>query len=156
MTNFRIPLILAVAFLLSAQTADERLDLERDYGKMALIISADEGGCYLFDVYVATTRAQQMQGLMWVREMPATQGMIFIYRRAGLRSMWMKNTYIPLDILFIRADGSVSSIAKNTEPHSLKSVSAVENVNFVLELNAGITDRLNIGTESRVFFSDPE
>ena len=156
MNIFRIPLIAAIAFLVSAQAVDERLDLESDYGKTSLIISADQGGCYLFDVYVAMTSAQQMQGLMWVRDMPDNHGMLFVYPRAGIRSMWMKNTYIPLDILFIRGDGTVSSIARNTEPHSHKSISAIENVNFVLELNAGVTDKLNIGTESRMILPDAD
>jgi uncharacterized membrane protein (UPF0127 family) len=67
-----------------------------------------------------------------------------------MHSMWMKNTYIPLDIAFIRRDGRISSIAKNTEPLSLRSIRSTEPVNFVLELNAGVSDRLFIGPESLV------
>ena len=58
--------------------------------------------------------------------------------------MWMKNTFIPLDILFARSDGTVSSIAKDTTPQSLKSISSTEPVTYVLELNAGVTDALLI------------
>ncbi len=147
----RLAAILAIGLLLSGQSTNQ-LDLETDYNKSVLVISAHENACYAFDVYIAVTRAQQMQGLMFVRELPEMTGMLFAYRQPGMRSMWMKNTYIPLDILFIRADGTVSSIAKHTEPHSLESISAVEKLNYVLELNAGVTDKLGIDTESQVYF----
>ena len=151
----RITGILVIALLLGAQTSD-RLDLETDFSQGVLVISANENACHVFDIYIATSRAQQMQGLMYVRNMPPTRGMLFVYREAGIRSMWMKNTYIPLDILFIRGDGVVSSIAKHTEPHSLKSISAIEPVNFVLELNAGLTDKLGIEPGSSVYFPGEE
>ena len=148
----RATVIAITALLLSAQSGQES-DLDGAFGRDTLIISADDHACWLFDVYVATTRAQQMQGLMHVRSLPDFTGMIFIYRQAGIRSMWMKNTYIPLDMLFIRGDGTVSSIARHTTPLSLESVSAVEPVNFVLELNAGVTDQLGIGTNSYIVFA---
>ncbi len=64
--------------------------------------------------------------------------------------MWMKNTYISLDILFIRADGTISNIEANTEPLSLKSISSTEPVSFVLEMNAGVTSKLRIGIGSLI------
>lgn len=147
----RVIAIIVVGLLLSAQSAPQ-LDLETDFSKSVLIISANENACYRFDVYLAISRAQQMQGLMFVRKMPEMSGMLFAYNQARHLSMWMKNTYISLDILFIRADGTVSSIAKNTEPHSLESISAIEQLNFVLELNAGVTDKLGIAAGSKVYF----
>jgi uncharacterized membrane protein (UPF0127 family) len=86
--------------------------------------------------------------LMFVRDMPPFTGMLFVYGDAGVHSMWMKNTYIPLDIAFIRDDGRISSIARNTEPLSLKSISSVEPVSYALELNAGVTERLHIDVDS--------
>ena len=91
---------------------------------------------------------------MHVRDLAANAGMLFVYTRAARLSMWMKNTYIPLDILFIRGDGSVSSIVSHTEPLSLKSISSIEPVTFVLELNAGTAERLNIGPESQVVWTN--
>ena len=64
--------------------------------------------------------------------------------------MWMKNTYLPLDMLFIREDGTVSSIVANTEPLSLRSISSEEPVTYVLELNAGIAERLGIVPGDRI------
>lgn len=147
----RIAAILAIGLLLSGQSSPQ-LDLETEFDKGVLIISANENACYVFDVYLAATRAQQMQGLMFVRDLPAMTGMLFAYSEARTLSMWMKNTYISLDILFIKADGTVSSIARNTEPHSLATISAKEQLNFVLELNAGLTDKLGIDSGSVVHF----
>ena len=147
----RIVAIVAVGLLLSGQSTPQ-LDLETDFDRGVLIISANENACYAFDVYIALSRAQQMQGLMFVRELPEMTGMLFAYSQARTLSMWMKNTYISLDILFIRADGTVSSIARNTEPHSLQSISAKEQLNFVLELNAGLTEKLGIAPGSIVHF----
>ena len=154
----RIIATLLAWYLLSAQTGDAGFSdtLDQAFGKDSLVISADDYACWFFDVYVASNRAQQMRGLMHVRELPAFTGMIFIYQQAGIRSMWMKNTFIPLDMLFIRGDGTVSSVIANTTPHSLETQSAVEPVNFVLELNAGMAERLRLGERSRIVFTHLE
>ena len=68
--------------------------------------------------------------------------------------MWMKNTYIPLDMVFARADGTVSSVVSDTVPQTLHSHSSTEPVRFVLELNAGTARRLGIGARSRLIWSD--
>lgn len=153
MTLLRITAIICAGFLLSGQSSEES-DLDSAFPKDTLIISADEYACYFFDIYVASTRAQQMRGLMHVRNLPEMAGMIFSYRRAGTRSMWMKNTYIPLDMLFIKGDGVVSSVVADTVPLSLDSVASIESVNYVLELNAGMTAKLGIGTNSRIIFTN--
>jgi len=154
-TWLRILSIFAVVTVLSGQTTESGFDdtLDDAFGTDTLIIAADRYACWLFNIYVASNRAQQMRGLMFVRELPEFTGMIFIYRQAGIRSMWMKNTLIPLDMVFIRGDGTVSSVAANTTPLSLESVASVEPVNFVLELNAGVTEKLGIGSESRILFT---
>ena len=132
--------------------ADDELDLafERD----VLVITASAHACYRFDIYLALERDQQRRGLMHVRSLPATTGMLFVYEGMSRRSMWMKNTLIPLDIVFARDDGRVSSIAKNTEPQSLKSIASIEPAKYVLELNAGTTDRLAIDENSRLLWRD--
>ena len=123
-------------------------DLAAAFGRGVVVIEANLHACYSFDVFVAESDTQKMRGLMFVRELPQQNGMLFIYRDTAVHSMWMKNTYIPLDILFIRGDGTVSSVARNTEPLSLRSISATEPVNYVLELNAGVTQRLAIDAGS--------
>lgn len=140
-------LLFAILVLCSAAvTADDELDAR--FGKDVLIIVASKHACYRFDVYLALTNAQRVRGLMFVKEMPATTGMLFVYEDEDIVSMWMKNTYIALDMLFVRADGTVASIARGTEPLSLRSVASAEPVRFVLELNAGTAQRLNIDEAS--------
>ncbi len=139
----------AAAALTCTAVADEELD--KRFGKDVLIIEASAHGCHRFDIYVAADDAQRSRGLMFVRDLPATTGMLFIYDNRPA-SMWMKNTFIPLDILFIRRDGTVSSVAHHTEPQSLRSVRSTEPVSFVLELNAGTAERLVIDERSRIFW----
>jgi len=155
MIIIRIFAILGVGLLLSGQ-ASQSDDLDAAFDKDTLVISAGENACYVFEIYIALDRDQQRRGLMHVRHMPEFTGMLFIYRDTNIHSMWMKNTFIPLDMVFIRADGTVSSIETDTVPQSLKSVSSVEPVDFVLELNAGVTKRLHIDTDSVVYFPTSE
>ncbi len=150
MTAVRVLAILCLGILLMGQVGEDH-DLDEVFVKDALVIQASEHACYVFEVYLALTRQQQTRGLMFVRYLPEFTGMLFAYPEARRLSMWMKNTYIPLDILFIRADGSIANIEKHTKPLSLDSISAIEPLNFALELNAGVTDRLDIDTQSRVF-----
>lgn len=140
-------LALTLCLVLSSLAAQE---LDDAFRRDAIVITASSGECYHFDVYLALTGEQQRRGLMFVRDLPPFTGMLFVYDDAGPRSMWMKNTFIPLDILFIRGDGAVSSIARQTEPQSLRSIASIEAVTYVLELNAGVTETLGIDDQSRV------
>lgn len=115
-----------------------------------LVIQVSEDKQHEFRIHLAVSPSERSQGLMYVRKMPDDVGMLFVYERPTLISMWMKNTYIPLDMVFARADGSVSSVIHDTQPLSLSSQSSIEPVLFVLELNAGTARRLNIGRKSRI------
>ena len=144
--------LLAVFAALQAtgQDISDADDLAIAFETTTIIIEAEKDACYRFDVYLATSREQQLRGLMHVRQLPEFSGMLFGYSEPYPQSMWMKNTYISLDILFIRADGTISNIEANTEPLSLESISSTEPVSYVLELNAGVTSKLRIGTGSLV------
>ena len=136
--------------LLFANSAAAQDDLDTAFERDVLIVHASKNACYRLDIYVALSSAQKSRGLMFVRSLPESTGMLFIYDEDANLSMWMKNTFIPLDILFVRADGSVSSIAYDTEPQSLQSISALEPVRYVLELNAGVAEKLSIDQYSRI------
>ncbi len=90
-----------------------------------------------FDIWIAETPRQQQQGLMFVRDLPAARGMLFVAKNPRVFDMWMRNTYVPLDMVFIGADGRISSIAENTTPHSLAIVSSKVPVRAILELRGG-------------------
>ena len=127
-------------------------ELDRDFPHSDIVISAARA-CHHFDVYLAINNEQRRRGLMHVRSLAAHQGMLFVYPNDGEYAMWMKNTFIPLDIVFIRADGSVSSVIANAEPQSLKTLPSVEPVRYVLELNGGSAARFGIAAGSHVQWS---
>jgi uncharacterized membrane protein (UPF0127 family) len=103
-----------------------------------------------FRVELATTPAQLEQGLMFRQSMAPDSGMLFDFQRSAPVSMWMKNTFIPLDMLFIDAEGRIINIAERTVPHSLDPVSAAAPARAVLELNGGTAARLGIRPGDRV------
>ena len=126
-------------------------DLDEAFDSDVLILDTNYA-CFRFDIYLAITPQQQARGLMHVRELPATTGMLFVDGETRIRSMWMKNTYISLDMVFARADGTITNIVENTEPLSLRSVRSTEPVNFVLELNAGTVARIAMDESSRLIW----
>ncbi len=139
-----------------AETAATRVaSLDGIFERGTLIVESDDGARHELDIYLATKFEQQRRGLMFVRKMAENTGMLFVYEKSALHSMWMKNTYIPLDMIFARADGTVSSVIHDTQPLSLTSQGSVEPVIYVLELNAGTARRLNIGRKSRIIW-EPE
>jgi uncharacterized membrane protein (UPF0127 family) len=97
-----------------------------------------------FVVEIAETGAQQAQGLMFRTELAADKGMIFPFPEDRVASFWMKNTVIPLDIIFIRRDGTIESIAANTTPYSLAPVRSRGPIATVLEIAAGRADELGV------------
>jgi uncharacterized protein len=109
-----------------------------------------KNGTHVFGVEMALTPEEQARGLMFRRELPEKQGMLFDFKREQPTSFWMKNTYIPLDMIFIRADGRILNIAENTVPLSEALVSSTGPVRAVLEVIAGTTKKLGIAAGDRV------
>ena len=105
---------------------------------------ATSGGARLFQVEVARTEAEQAKGLMYRTSLAPDAGMLFLFDPPRPASFWMKNTYIPLDMLFIRADGTIARVAANTTPHSLEPVGVGEDVAAVLEIAGGRAAQLGI------------
>jgi hypothetical protein len=142
-------LVLALCFAPFALRAQEPLDqaFESD-----LLVIVGRYACYRFDIYLAVSPPQQRRGLMFVRDLPERTGMLFVYGDDNYRSMWMRNTYIPLDMVFARRDGTVTNIVHETVPLSEKSVVSSEPARFVLELNAGVARRLAIDEDSRLLW----
>lgn len=136
----------------TAVANDDGTGLSATFDADELVIVNNAGERLDFDIYLAVTRDQQTQGLMHVRDLPERTGMLFVYDRPGIRSMWMKNTYIPLDLLFIDASGQVSSIIHNATPLTLASRSSTAPVQYVLELNGGSAIRFNLGSDSRIIW----
>jgi len=114
------------------------------------IHSASSPDAHVFRIWLADTPPRQQQGLMYVRDLPAEEGMLFVDRQVRVWGMWMKNTFIPLDMVFIDARGRVAAIFERTLPQSLQTLSHPKPVKGVLELRGGETARRGIRVGDRV------
>ena len=117
-----------------------------------LVIETADGQRHGFRIEIALSPKQQQQGLMFRRELAADAGMLFIYRPLRVISMWMRNTIIPLDMLFVAEDGVIVKIVERTVPLSLASISSDQRVRAVLELKGGTVERLNLAPGDRVSY----
>jgi hypothetical protein len=109
-------------------------------------------GVHVFAVEIADTGAQREKGLMFRRELPEGQGMLFDFHREQDVSMWMQNTYISLDMFFIQGDGRILRIAENTEPLSTRIIPSGGPVRAVLEVIGGTARKLGIAPGDKVAF----
>jgi uncharacterized membrane protein (UPF0127 family) len=109
-----------------------------------------KNGVQVFSVEIATTEEEKQTGLMYRKELADGKGMLFDFNPEQEVSMWMKNTYVSLDMIFIRADGRVLRIAENTEPMSTKIISSRGPARAVLEVVAGTAQKYGIRPGDRV------
>ena len=123
-------------------TASHALSEENFSQSQILIVS--KSGAHKFTVDVAATAAQRQLGLMFRQKMAADQGMLFDFGEEKLISMWMKNTLISLDMLFVDETGTILQIEHATIPMSLDAISGNAPALSVIELNAGVTKELGI------------
>jgi len=107
-------------------------------------------GVHPFSVEVMRTPDQQAKGLMFRRFLPDDRGMLFAFRRNEPIFMWMKNTYIPLDMVFIDRKGTVISIAADTEPFSERTIASGGPAWAVVELNAGAAAKMGLAAGDKV------
>lgn len=112
------------------------------------IVSGDK--THVFQAEVMRTDEERARGLMFRRYMPEDRGMLFDFKTEQPVAMWMKNTYLPLDMVFIARDGRIVNIAENTEPMSERTISSGAPVLSVLEINAGVAAKLGIKPGDRV------
>lgn len=110
---------------------------------------------YTFDVWVADTPARSQQGLMFVSDLPDGRGMVFPLTTPRVETMWMKNTYIELDMLFIGAQGRVTKIIERAHPMSLEQLSSDAPVSAVLELKGGEVAKLGLKVGDTVTWKKP-
>jgi uncharacterized protein len=140
----------AATLLLAAPDIAAWAQLQQ-FAKSSLVIDSASGP-HRFSIELAETPAQMEQGLMFRREMAPDAGMLFDYRTPSMAMMWMKNTLIPLDMLFVGADGRIVNIHERAVPESLDTIAAAAPVRAVIELNAGTCARLAIKPGDRVIY----
>ncbi len=143
-------LALALAAPAAQAQSDEPTGPQPELPKQRLEIVTKDGQRHVFNVELAATPEQQTTGLMFRTRVPPDGGMLFDWGTPRQSEMWMKNTLVPLDMVFIAADGTIDSIAENTVPRSLRVVASHGEVLATLELAGGTTARLGITVGDRV------
>jgi uncharacterized membrane protein (UPF0127 family) len=107
-------------------------------------------GVHVLNIEVAETMGEKKRGLMYRKHLPANAGMLFVFDRPREIGMWMRSTYIPLDIVFIRADGTVHRIEAQAEPLSERDILSGGDVIACLEIAGGAAERLQLKPGDRV------
>lgn len=125
-------LVCVLAAPASAACSDDKVTVVGDWGQAN------------FSVDVADDPQERAQGLMFVEDMPTLAGMLFIYERPQAVSFWMKNTLIPLDMLFVSPRGEVLALHENAIPGDLTPIPGGDGVQMVLEINGGMAARLGV------------
>ncbi len=144
MTNLHRRFLLAAAMLLVGAGLQAQSGPQAELPKQKLVITTHDGKRHDFMVEMALAPDQQTIGLMFRTNVPADGGMLFDWGAERSSLMWMKNTLVSLDMLFIAADGRIRSIAERTVPHSLATIDGKFPVRATLELAAGTAERLDI------------
>lgn len=135
----------AAAFVIFALLALPSSAAER--GTLEIV---SKTGVHVFAVEVVSNDVERAKGLMFRKELPEGQGMLFDFQRDQEIAMWMRNTYIPLDMIFIAGDGRIRRIAENTEPMSERIIPSGGPVRGVLEVIGGTARKLGIAPGDRV------
>jgi uncharacterized membrane protein (UPF0127 family) len=142
------PLLALLLLLIAAAPASLAQELQTFPTGELTIESAT--GAHRFTIEIATTPAQMEQGLMFRRNLAPDAGMLFVFNTPSRATMWMKNTFIPLDMLYIDPQGHIINIAERRVPESLDTTDATTPARAVLELNGGTASRLGIRPGDRV------
>ena len=124
--------------------------LDRIFPRSTMQIATSDARLHAFEIWIADSEPRRARGLMFIRELAENQGMLFIYPDAQPISMWMKNTYLPLDMLFVDTQGRIVKVVENTTPQSLDTIESGAIVRGVIELNAGVSAKLHLRPGSLV------
>lgn len=117
---------------------------ERANSIYQLLIQSANNKAHVFDIEIAINKPDQVKGLMFRTEMAEDAGMLFYFGEETERAFWMKNTLIPLDIIFIKANGTIHHIHERAIPEDLTRIPSYGPVAAVLEINGGMAEKLNI------------
>jgi uncharacterized protein len=144
-------------FIACASTAPKSSDANKDTAPAAapsVTLASEDGQAWKVNVEVANTPSLRANGLMNRASLAEDAGMIFLFPKMDALSFWMKNTLIPLDMIFIRDDFSIAGIVENAEPLTLDPRGVGVPSQYVLEVNGGAAARHGIKAGSRVRFDD--
>jgi uncharacterized membrane protein (UPF0127 family) len=119
------------------------------------LVLQTQSGAHRFEVEIANTDEKRTVGLMYRRSLGEKAGMLFLYEPPQPIAMWMRNTYIPLDMIFISPDNRVHRIVERTEPFSRQTIPSGGTVKGILEVNAGVAAKIGLKPGDEVRYSLP-
>jgi uncharacterized protein len=134
----------------SKDEASDSKQLDQIFQRSTLQIATPDARLHRINIWMADDEQRRARGLMFVKHLNGNDGMLFVYPQPQTIAMWMKNTFIPLDMLFVAPDGKVTRVVENTEPQSLKTIESGAPVLGVVELAAGTVKRLKIAPGAQV------
>ena len=118
----------------------------------SIVVKTKAGEEFTFNVEIALTPGQQQHGLMDRTYLDKSAGMMFLFPDEEMRSFWMRNTLIPLDMLFISHDGTIHHIHSNATPQNDTPITSIKPAMAVLEINGGLSDKLDIQPGDKVIY----
>jgi len=133
----------------SEQLSPDKISFTKE-GTLTILSSGGDTLKSTLDIEFAETDYEIQTGLMYRDKMENNQGMLFIFKQSEPHAFYMKNTLIPLDLLFIRSDSTIARIAKNARPMDESSIPSGEPVQFVLEIKAGLSEIWGLKSEDRI------
>jgi len=137
------------------ETVENISDNNDNFNKQAeILVYTTQGDTLTFDAEIADTPEKSEKGLMYRKHMNENQGMFFIFEEERPLSFWMKNTYIPLDIIFIDSNYQIVSISENCMPLSEQMIPSLKPAQYVLEINAGLSRKFGIKSNQKIIFKD--
>lgn len=147
MRHFLAFLLFFVGLAGFAHADDQPMRLGTDASPL---VFATAKGKVSIEIEIADTDDKRMRGLMFRKDLPENRGMLFVFAETRPVLMWMKNTPLPLDMVFLGENGHISSIQRNTEPYSEAIISSGEPAAFVIELRAGTAEKIGLSVGDRV------
>tara|TARA_B100001057_G_scaffold305028_1_gene305175 strand:+ start:1001 stop:1429 length:429 start_codon:yes stop_codon:yes gene_type:complete len=124
----------------------------QSYEISKVVIQNKNSSSISIEAEVMTTESQHARGMMYRKSLDKDKGMLFLFKEPKRAVFWMKNTYIPLDIIFIKRGGGIDSIRENLEPLSTKKIKSRDDVIAVLEILAGQVKINKINLDSKILF----
>ena len=147
----KLAILFVIAFSFVGYTNFFQAEPEAD-GLIEVVLTSPEGEKISVKSELVADNASRARGLMYRRDLAINEGMLFLWKDADIRSFWMKNTYIPLDMIFINGT-NVVGIVENAQPHTLSAGTVDAKSNAVLEVNAGFVKMYNINSDWKVSFA---
>lgn len=145
-----VSFLIAALLASSLASANDSAQLDRMFERGTLQIATPDARIHRFRIWIADNDVRRARGLMFVKALDDDQGMLFLYPAQQTISMWMKNTYIPLDMIFIDSTGTIVHVVQNTKPLSLDTIESKHPAAAVLELKGGTAERLKIAPGARI------